>query len=197
MTRPALSRNDVEVVPVTATSWHLFEELFGPNGLQGGCWCAYFRMTAREFDRSTPTEHKQHVRQVVRANRPFGLLAVLDGQAQGWIAVAPRLDNSRLKKSRVARVPEDEDLSDIWSITCFYTRRGTRRGGITGVLLHAAVKYATDHGARAVEGYPVDASIGKLASGDLYHGELQTFLNGGFELIEHSGTRRALVRKTP
>ena len=96
----------------------------------------------------------------------------------------------------VARVDSTEDLTGVWAVTCFYAHRAIRRSGVTSVLLEEAILYAHAHGARAIEGYPVDASDGKLAAAELYHGELQTFLNAGFELIERRGTRRALVRKT-
>jgi len=189
--RPA--RQD-DVVALTSETWHLFEELFGPGGLQGGCWCAFFRMAARDFDQSTPAEHKQYVRTTVCQGHPFGLLAVVDGRAQGWIAVGPRLANVRLAKSTVARVPANDDLHTIWSVTCFYIRRGARGSGLTDTLLGSAVRYAKEHGAGIIEGYPVVKRGAHLSASDLYHGELRTFLNAGFQCVEKRGVRRALVR---
>lgn len=195
MTPAAGNTDQLEIVPLTSDTWEHFEALLGPGGVQGGCWCAYFRMRARDFEQSTPQEHKQLARGIVNDDAPFGLLALQEGTTVGWVAVSPRCDNPRLARSEVARVDPATDLSRTWAVTCFYIDRSVRHRGVTGTLLREAVRYATAPGAAAVEGYPVDASDGKVAAGGLYHGELQTFLDSGFELIDRRGSRRALVRK--
>ncbi|MBM4430292.1 MAG: GNAT family N-acetyltransferase, partial [Chloroflexi bacterium] len=35
---------------LTPERWADFEELFGPRGAAGGCWCMWWRLTQREFD---------------------------------------------------------------------------------------------------------------------------------------------------
>ncbi|MGH3448066.1 MAG: GNAT family N-acetyltransferase [Nocardioidaceae bacterium] len=189
------SPSPATVVPLAQDTWPQFEELFGPDGVQGGCWCAFFRMTAREFNTTTPDEHKQVVSGAAVDGRPLGLLAIVDGSPQGWVAVSPRLDNPRLLKSEVARTDSTEHLSSTWAVTCFYIRRTCRRSGVSRLLLNEAGEYARRHGARAVEGYPVDAGAAKVAAAELYHGELGTFVDAGFALIDRRGRRRALVRK--
>lgn len=196
MNMPRDRTDQRRIVPLTTNTWELFEQLLGPDGLQGGCWCTYFRMNARDFERSAPAEHKQLARRIVDQGDPFGLLAVQDEMPMGWVAVAPRQDNPRLGRSAVARVDSAADVARTWSVTCFYIDRRSRHRGLTETLLREAVQHAAANGAGYVEGYPVDAGGGKIGAGSLYHGELQTFLDGGFELIDRRGTRRVLVRRT-
>jgi hypothetical protein len=60
-------------------------------------------------------------------------------------------------------------------------------------LLEAAASHARKHGARMIEGYPVDADMKKASSADLYHGSLSLFLAGGFELVSRPTPNRAVV----
>jgi GNAT superfamily N-acetyltransferase len=170
----------------------LLERLFGPTGVQGGCWCAFFRMTGPEFRVTDAEEHRAHVRAEVAAGKPVGLIAVLDGEPGGWVAVSPRLDNPRLARSKVA-APPDDTTAGVWSVTCFYVHRRARRQGLSKALLVAAVRHAVQHGARIVEGYPVQVQ-GPRAAADLYHGTVDTFAAAGFELVERRGANRALMR---
>ena len=119
-------------------------------------------------------------------------MAVVDGTPVGWVAVAPRDRYRRLERSVVARVDE-EDYAGIWSVVCFYVVRDARGRGVAEELLKAAIGYARDHGARIVEGYPVDPQR-RLSPDELYHGVLDTFLQAGFTLVERRCRRRALVR---
>ena len=72
----------------------------------------------------------------------------------GWCQLTPRdalpwLDRAwRLK--RVDEVP-------VWSLSCFYVRKGYRRRGVTSALIAAAVKAARRAKAPALEAYPLDA----------------------------------------
>src|SRR5689334_21078354 len=77
-----------------------------------------------------------------RLGSPIGLLAVADsGEAVGWVAVAPRASYSRLGRSKIT-APVSDDISGVWSVTCFYVRRDARRQGVTSLLLDAAVAHA-------------------------------------------------------
>ncbi|GAA3847545.1 GNAT family N-acetyltransferase [Amycolatopsis tucumanensis] len=184
--------SDLRITELTAGDWPLFERLLGPGGLQGGCWCAWFRMTSRQFRETGPEGHKAHVRDEVRAGKPLGLLGILDDEPVAWVAVSPRLDNPRLATSRVAALPDD-DPTDVWSVTCFYVHRRARGRGIAAAMLRAATRHAFDRGARVVEGYPVDARK-KRPAGELYHGTVEMFAAAGFELTARRDTVRALMR---
>ena len=66
---------------------------------------------------------------------------------------------------------EDPDDPDVWAVTCFVTRVGFRRRGISRALAAASVEHARERGATAVEGYPLVALPGQEFSwGELYVG---------------------------
>ncbi|ANN20540.1 GCN5 family acetyltransferase [Amycolatopsis orientalis] len=177
---------------LTDDTWPLFERLFGPGGVQGGCWCAFFRLTGPEFKRAGKDGRKAHVRGEAAAGKPLGLLALADDdEPVGWVAVSPRPDNPRLARSPVAASAGDQ--AGVWSVTCFYIDRKARRQGLSGALLRAAVEFAARRGARAVEGYPVEV-LGKRPGADLYHGTVSMFEKAGFELVERRPPARALMR---
>ena len=93
-----------------------------------------------------------------------GLVAYLDGEPVGWCAVAPRTAYPRLlRNTRVPWAERAEDKSDdgIWAVTCFVTRTGFRRRGISRALARAAVDFARERGARALEGYPMITQPGQ------------------------------------
>jgi len=56
----------------------------------------------------------------------------------------------------------------VWSISCFYVRKGYRKQGVTSALIEAAVKTAKSAGAPALEAYPLDADLSPSASGTGY-----------------------------
>lgn len=193
MNHPVDDMERLDVVPLTSDTWHLFDKLLGPSGLQGGCWCAYFLLTTREFDSTSATQHRKTVSDVIHRDAPMGILAVDGDRPVGWAAVSPREQNRRLRTSLVAKTTDDPP--DTWSITCLYVDRRSRHHGLAARLIRAAVSYAADNGAACVEGYPVDPAGSTLPAGALYHGRLQTFLAEGFELLARRGKRRALVRR--
>ncbi|MCK7492340.1 MAG: hypothetical protein MZW92_12605 [Comamonadaceae bacterium] len=62
---------------LTPATWPDFEALFARhNGMHGGCWCVYHRMTMSEFIASTKTERMSRCRAIwsLPARRPASLL---------------------------------------------------------------------------------------------------------------------------
>lgn len=186
----------MELVEVNAATWTTFERLLGPGGVQGGCWCAYFRMTRKDFSAAGPAGRHQRAHDVAARGEPFGLVAVEHDQPIGWVSVSPRECFPRLTRAPSAKPEPGHDLSDTWSVVCFYLPREARGRHLTTTLLAGAVDYARRHGARHIEGYPVDTTDRQVPPDDLYHGSLSTFLAAGFELIDRRGAHRALVRKS-
>jgi GNAT superfamily N-acetyltransferase len=187
----------VDVVELSERTWPDLVDLFGPNGAVAGCWCTWFLQPTSNISREHGEANRELLHGRLRSGVPVGLLAMTDGQAVGWVAVAPRPLYPRLATSKITR-PVDlaEDLADIWSVTCFYVRRAARRKGVAGELLAGAVEFARRRGARVVEGYPVVVADGaKVGSGELYHGTLSGFLAAGFELVDRRSSKRALVRR--
>ncbi|MET4096403.1 GNAT family N-acetyltransferase [Arthrobacter sp. UYCu712] len=85
------------------------------------------------------------------ARTTSGLVAYLDGEPAGWCAVEPRTAYARLLRTRVPWTGRTEDKGDygVWAVTCFVTRSGFRRRGISRALAHAAVDFARSRGAPA------------------------------------------------
>jgi GNAT superfamily N-acetyltransferase len=185
----------LELVEITTATWPVFEDLFGPGGVQGGCWCSWFRLSSRDYASSRSAERRDFVHSRVQAGEPFGLVARLDGEALGWVSVAPRQCHTRLERSAVAKLMEGEDPAGLWTVACFYIKRDARGIRLSHRLLDSAVEHAGRSGAKVVEGYPVDTAGGKFPPQDLYYGTLEVFLGAGFELVERRGKRRALMRK--
>ena len=191
---------ELSVVELNGETFPLLEDLFGPNGAVGGCWCMWFRQSHSEQNANAGEPNRLALRGLAERGEPVGLIAVdeSDGRAHGWIAVSPRPVQTRLARSSVSAPPDPaEDLTDVWCVTCLFIRAGWRRRGIGGVLLSAAVRYAARHGARIVEGYPVETRPDRrYGTGELYHGTVGLFTKAGFDVVARRGARRALVRYT-
>ncbi len=50
---------------------------------------------------------------------------------------------------------QDKTDSSIWAVTCLFTRVGFRKRGVSRALARAAVDFARERGARAIEAYPM------------------------------------------
>jgi GNAT superfamily N-acetyltransferase len=124
-----------------------------------------------------------------------GLVAYLDDEPVGWCAVEPRTAYSGLVRGgRVAWTGRSEDRTDesVWAVTCFVTRAGFRRRGISLALARAAVEFARNHGARAVEGYPMTTR--NVVSDELHVGSDSTFAAAGFTEVSRPSPRRVVMR---
>jgi GNAT superfamily N-acetyltransferase len=195
LNRPSTEEHaGIEVVVIQPETWPVFEELFGPDGVEGGCWCSYFKMTSADFGSTGSRGHKKFVKDRLDEGEPFGLVLCEHGEPLAWVAVSPRTCNRRLERSVVAKVEPERDVSSTWSVVCFYGRRRARGRGYSALLLREAIDYARRSGAQTVEGYPVDLELGPVSADERYHGRLDVFLDAGFELVERRGKRRALVR---
>ena len=182
----------MEIVELTEDTWPSLETLFSANKTVGGCWCCWFMRPNAEVHADWGEGNKNHLHEKVAEQAPLGLLAIDDGEPVGWVAVAPRTTYPRLATSKISRSDAGPGTR---SVTCFFVHRTARRRGLAATLLGAAVDYAAEHGAAAVEGHPVDTEGAKKAAGDLYHGTLAMFEAAGFTLVDRRGTRRALVRR--
>ena len=88
----------------------------------------------------------------------------------------------------------DEDPADdsVWAVTCLFTRAGFRRRGVSRALARAAVSFARDRGARALEGYPM-TTAGTVAE-ELHVGTYATFAAAGLREVSRPTPRRAVMR---
>jgi GNAT superfamily N-acetyltransferase len=127
-----------------------------------------------------------------------GLVAYLDGEPVGWCAVEPRTAYPRLLlKTRVPWEGRAEDKTDdsVWAVTCFVTRTGFRRRGISRALARAAVDFAQERGARALEAYPMLTGPGlEIMPVELHVGSRSSFEAAGFTEVSHPTLRRVVMR---
>ena len=117
----------------------------------------WWRLRRSEFDQKKGAGTKRALKRLIARGQVPGLLAYAEGEPVGWCSVAPRKDYSALERSRILRRVDEEP---VWSVVCFFVARPHRRKGVTHQLLTAAIEYAREHGAKIVEGYPVDPKAG-------------------------------------
>ncbi|MFG2053827.1 GNAT family N-acetyltransferase [Micromonospora sp. NPDC048930] len=192
----------IVVMPANEASWDDLQAVFGRRGEAARCQCQWFKVRDRDWA-SLPVEVRaERLRDQTDCGDPgagdtSGLVAYLDGEPVGWCAVEPRTAYPRLRFTRVPWTGRDEDRDDpgVWAVTCFVTRVGFRRRGVSRALARAAVDFARSRGARAVEGYPMILPPGREASwGELYVGSRSIFADAGFVEVSHPTPRRVVMR---
>ncbi len=181
----------VDVRPVTPSRWKDLERFFAPNGMTRTCWCMWWRMPSKDFDKAPPAGKRSGLRELVRGRRTPGLLAYRDGDPVGWVSVAPREEFGRLERSPTLKRVDDKP---VWSIVCFYIDRKHRGEGVARALLDAAVDHAAGRGAKIVEGYPVDQTVRDYPAAEAYTGSLSLFESAGFKEVARQG-KRPVVRR--
>jgi GNAT superfamily N-acetyltransferase len=167
--------------------WPALEDLFGANGACNGCWCMYWRIGSGYRKRSR-NQNKAAFRDVVKRGPPPGLLAFDGDVAVGWCQLTPRDALPWLDRTwRLKRV----DALPVWSISCFYVRKGYRRQGVTSVLIRAALKAAKRAKAPALEAYPLDRDLTPSATST---GITSTFERAGFKTVARRVPPRPIMR---
>jgi GNAT superfamily N-acetyltransferase len=173
--------------PLTPALWHALEDLFGKNGACNGCWCMYWRIGSA-YRRRPRTHNKAAFRRVVKRGPPPGLLAFDGDVPVGWCQLTPRADLPWLNRERRL---ERVDAVPVWSLSCFYVRKGYRRRGVTSALIAAALKAAKRGKAPALEAYPLDSDLTSSAS---FTGYSSSFARAGFKTVIRRVPHRPIVR---
>ncbi len=150
-----------------------------------GCWCMYPRLTdaqMRELPGSDSASQRRRnaMTKLARRRRAPGLLAFEGDEPVGWVAVAPRSELARIEASRAMPRVDDED---VWVIPCITVLKAARGRGIALALIRAAVAYATEKGAPAVEAYP-RAGAARTGDDNAYFGTEPLFRRGGFQVVQ-------------
>jgi GNAT superfamily N-acetyltransferase len=183
----------LEIHPLTRDRWDDLVTLFDRPGDPKGCWCMFWRVRGRDFDKLWGNGARAAFGGVVDEGPPPGLLAYRDGAPVGWCAVAPREAYPRVLRSRV--IGPADDAPACWAVVCFYVERSERRGGVAAALLEAAVAFAADHGAAAVEGYPKDTEGARKGANELFVGSMSMFAEAGFEEVARNSPQRPIMRR--
>ena len=133
--------------PLTPDRWSDFETLFGERGACGGCWCMLWRLKRSEFEQQKGQGNKLAMQRIVESKRIPGILAYSQAHPVGWCSVAPREEFPALERSRILKKIDDEP---VWSITCFFVEKNSRKKGVSIELLKAAVDYVRKQGGKIV-----------------------------------------------
>ncbi len=166
-----------EVRPATAERFDDVATMLGPtNPASTVCWCLSHRLPSKESRALLGPARREYVRDLCAREVAPGVLAYDGDEVVGWAAVAPR---SELPFARSRLIPHVDDLP-VWSAWCIRVRPGHRRRGISLPLLEGAVAHARQHGAPAVEGYPVDNRGEKVDLTMAYVGTRGLFERAGF-----------------
>jgi GNAT superfamily N-acetyltransferase len=147
----------------------------------------YWRIGAG-YSRRPREKNRAAFRRIVKEGPPPGLLAFDGDVPVGWCQLTPR--NALPWLDRTPRLGRVDD-APVWSLSCFYVRRGYRRQGITAALITAALKEAKRAKAPALEAYPVDADETPSAS---FTGFVSTFARAGFKVVARRTTPRPIMR---
>lgn len=170
---------------VRPETWADMKSLFEGRGGPKSCWCMVWRKTPE--GRSAPAqapERRRAMEGLVRAGAPVGLLGYDRDVPVAWCSLAPR---ERFGTSLSGTAPEP----GLWSLTCFFIRADHRGQAGFAALLAAAEDFARQHGAEAIEAYPVDPDSPSYR----FSGFLPSFEAAGYRRAGQVGSRRHLVRK--
>ena len=192
----------LSIVPANEASWDDLVAIFGTADYSGRCRCQRLKVVGWFWRDSTSEQRSAMLRGQTACGDPdaattSGLVAYLDGEPVGWVAVEPRTAYPKLRTSRVpwAGRREDKDDDDVWAVTCFVVRKGYRGRGLTYPLARATVDFARERGAHALEAYPMITQPGKeITWGELNVGARQVFEDAGFEEVSHPTPRRVVMR---
>ena len=181
----------LEFDQLTSSTWKKFEAVMGEKGGCGNCWCIYFRLPYKTFQENKPDGNKKMMKQLVKKDRPQGLMASINKEPVGWIALAPREDYMRLANSRVFKPIDDKP---VWSITCFFIKKEFRHKGLSQQLIKGAVDFAKKKKIKTLEAYPAIPYAEKVPHPFLWVGVLSAFIKQGFKIVQQRSKSRAMVR---
>lgn len=184
-------RIELQFDSLTSSNWQQFETLMGEKGGCGHCWCMFFRLPYKNFQENKPDGNKEMMKELVNKSQPQGLIASLNKQPVGWIALAPREDYMKLENSRVFKRIDDKP---VWSITCFFIKKEFRRMGLSQQLIKGAVDFAKKKRIKTLEAYPAIPYNEKVPHAFLWVGVLSSFVKNGFKIVQQHSKSRAMVR---
>ena len=169
---------ELTIRPLTPSLWSDLEALFGRNGACNGCWCMYWRI-GPVYHKRPREKNRIALRKIVKHGPPPGLLAFDGERPVGWCQLTPRPDLAWLSRKRTLEAIDDVP---VWSISCFYVRRGYRRKGVMSALIVEALKTVKRANAPALEAYPVDTGQPGSTS-NVFTGTASTFKRLGFRTV--------------
>ncbi|RFB81547.1 GNAT family N-acetyltransferase [Methylovirgula sp. 4M-Z18] len=151
------------------------------------------RISRAEWHALGKTGRRDAFHGLVEAGPPPGLLAYEGDKAVAWVSVGPRRHAARFHTAKNSALDDDVDAGRIFAITCFYVRSGYRKRGLTTLMARAAIAFAKQCGAKAVDVCAIEADR-PLIWGDGFVGIASVFRKLGFAEIARRAPRRPLMR---
>lgn len=177
---------------LTPSRWKDLEKLFGKRGACGGCWCMWWKLSRKDFEKQKGIKNKNAFKKIVLNNEKPGILAYFNDEPVGWCAISPREKYPFLESSRVLKRIDEQK---VWSVVCFFVEKPFRKKGITVELLKAAIDYVRKSGGKILEGYPIEPINGKTADVFAWTGIASAFRKAGFNEIARRSPTRPIMRK--
>lgn len=175
-----MKKSEYQFKPVDRKTWPDLEKLFENKGGPSYCWCMAWR--EMEVDRRNDNKAKKStLKNQVDDKIPIGLIGYHDGEPVAWCSVGPR--------ESFRDLGGDNDLENVWSITCFFVRRDHRKQRLTRQMITEAARYAKKQGAKHVEAYPVDPDSPSYR----FMGFKPLFEKMGFDYRRKAGSRRHVM----
>jgi hypothetical protein len=121
---PPIPAEQLTIVPANEASWDDLTTIFGPSD-PGRCQCQRFKVLGWIWRDSIREERTAMLRAQTACGDPnaaatSGLVAYVDDDPAGWVAVEPRTAYPKLRTSRIPWSGRDEDKGDddIWAVKC-------------------------------------------------------------------------------
>ena len=160
------------------------------------CWDLFFRFTPEQRQEmglsglpkdENDRRRREVIRKLARRRHAPLLVGYREGEPVGFVSLGLRTDYADVQRSR-SMPPVDE--VPVWIIPCMTVLKAHRGQGVALALLRAAIDYAREQGAPAIEGYP--RKDGKrMSDGAVFMGTESLFQRAGFRKI------RDLLPKPP
>lgn len=181
----------ITTIDVTPDSWKQIEELFGSNGACGGCWCMSWRIAKDEkWDKIKGMEAKKRFKKLITSGSAHGTLAFSGEEVIGWCSFDKRIDYLKLDRAPSLKC---DDVENVWSIPCFYIKKGFRGKGVATALLKHSVQSLHQQGVKIIEGYPVKLEK-ELPAAFVWTGTISLFEKAGFKVVSNKKGKQRVRR---
>jgi GNAT superfamily N-acetyltransferase len=187
---------EVQIKELSPELWHDFEKLFGSNGACGGCWCMSWRIEKHEKWKDIKGDiAKKRMQEMIATGKARGLLAYVGDEPVGWCSFDRRTEYSRLDRAPSLKC---DDAEQVWSIPCFFIKRGYRGKSIGTMLMQQALKSIAGHGGKVAEGYPASPLKNGERTPDAFAwtGTLRMFEKNGFAKADAKSTGKIRMRRS-